>query len=103
MGYALLLLMGVGTLVPWRKSSQESLRKNFQNPIILSTVGTMFLTWILSDYNLQWGVITTFWAAIFVTSTIIFELVKASIVKGRQTDTNFLIGLFYVENFTGFS
>ena len=56
----------------------------------------MFLTWILSYNNLQWGVITTFWAAIFVTSTILFELVKASLVKGRQTGTNFLIGLFYV-------
>ena len=84
MGYALLLLMGVGTLIPWRKSSQEILRKNFQNPIILATVGTMFLTWILSDNNLQWGVITTFWAAIFVTSTILFELVKAFLVKGTS-------------------
>ena len=96
MGYALLLLMGVGTMIPWRKSSQESLRKNFQNPIILATVGTMFWLWIFSDNNLYWGVITTFWAAIFVTSTILFELVKASLVKGRQTETNFLIGLFYV-------
>ena len=34
MGYALLLLMGVGMLISWRKSSWEGLQGNFQNPVL---------------------------------------------------------------------
>lgn len=95
MGYALLLLMGVGMLISWRKSSWEGLRRNFQNPVILATVGTIFLSWLLHDKNLQWGVYITFWAAIFVTSIILIELAKTSQIKARQTETNFLMGVFY--------
>ena len=96
MGYALLFLMGIGMLISWRKSNLEGLRRSFQNPIILATVGTIFLTWLLWEKNLRWDVYTTFWSAIFVTSIIFFELVKASYIKGRQTEINFLKGLFYV-------
>ena len=37
-----------------------------------------------------------FWLSIFVTTTIVIELVKASIVKAKQAQTNALMGLFYV-------
>ena len=96
MGYAMLFLMGVGSQISWRKSNLEGLRSYFQNPIILATVGTMFLAWLLWGKNLHWGVHAIFWASIFVTSTILFELVKASQIKGRQIETNVLKGLFYV-------
>jgi cytochrome c-type biogenesis protein CcmF len=95
MGYALLLLMGVGMLIPWRKSSWEGLKGDFQNPVILATAGTIFLSWLLYEKNLQWGVYITFWAAIFVTSIFLFELAKTSYIKSRQTGTNFLMGVFY--------
>jgi len=95
MGYALLLLMGVGMLISWRKSSWEGLKGDFQNPVILATAGTIFLSWLLYEKNLQWGVYITFWAAIFVTSIFLFELAKTSYIKSRQTGTNFLMGVFY--------
>ena len=96
MGYMVLLLMGIGTLIAWRKSSWEGLRRNFKNPLILATVGTVFLAWFLADRNLLWSVHTIFWLTIFVTSTIVLEIVKAVQAKSSQTKSNIIIGLFYV-------
>ena len=96
MGYALLFLMGVGMLISWRKSSLDSLRRNFQNPIILATVGTLISFWLMFEKNVNWGVYIIFWTTIFVTSTMVFEIVKAANIKGRQTDSNILMGAFYV-------
>jgi len=96
MGYMLLLLMGIGTLIAWRKSSWEGLRRNFKNPLILATVGTVFLAWFLADRNLLWSVHTIFWLTIFVTSTIVLEIVKAVQAKSSQTKSNFIIRLFYI-------
>jgi cytochrome c-type biogenesis protein CcmF len=96
MGYLLLLLMGIGTLIAWRKSSWEGLLRNFRNPSILATGGTVFLAWFLSDRNILWSVHTIFWLAIFVTSTIVLEIAKAVQVKSDQTKINIIMGLFYV-------
>jgi cytochrome c-type biogenesis protein CcmF len=96
MGYMLLLLMGIGMLIAWRKSSWEGLRRNFKNPLILATAGTVFLGWFLSDRDLLWSVHTIFWLAIFVTSTIVLEITKAVQVRSKQTESNYLTGLFYV-------
>jgi cytochrome c-type biogenesis protein CcmF len=96
MGYLLLLLMGIGTLIAWRKSSWEGLLRNFRNPLILATAGTVFLAWFLSDRDLLWSVHTIFWLAIFVTSTIVLEIANAVQVKSNQTKSNIIMGLFYV-------
>ena len=96
MGYLLLLLMGIGTLIAWRKSSWEGLLRNFRNPFILATGGTVFLAWFFSDRNLSWSVNTIFWLTIFVTSTIVLEIFKAVQVKSKQTKNNFFMSLFYV-------
>jgi cytochrome c-type biogenesis protein CcmF len=96
MGYLLLLLMGIGTLIAWRKSSWEGLLRNFRNPFILATGGTVFLAWFFSDRNLSWNVNTIFWLTIFVTSTIVLEIFKAVQVKNKQTKSNFFMSLFYV-------
>ena len=96
MGYALLVLMGIGMLVSWRRSSLDNLRRNFQNPIIVASLGTMIIVWMLFGKNLQWGVYIIFWSAIFVTSTILFEFARATQIKARQTGSNIMMGLFYV-------
>ena len=96
MGYMLLLLMGIGMLIAWRKSSWEGLLRNFKNPVILATVGTVFLAWFLADRKLLWSVHTIFWLSIFVTATIVLELVKAVQARSKQTESNYLTGLFYV-------
>ena len=96
MGYALLILMGIGMLISWRKSSLDNLRRNFLKPLIVATVGTLFLFWLLFGRSLQWGVYIIFWSTIFVSSTILFEFFKATQIKTKQTGSNILIGLFYV-------
>ncbi len=96
MGYALLVLMGIGMLVSWRRSSLDNLRRNFQNPIIVASLGTIIIVWMLFGKNLQWGVYIIFWSAIFVTSTILFEFARATQIKARQTGSNIMMGLFYV-------
>ena len=90
MGYALLVLMGIGMLVSWRRSSLDNLRRNFQNPIIIASLGTIIIVWMLFGKNLQWGVYIIFWSAIFVTSTILFEFARATQIKARQTGSNIM-------------
>ena len=48
-GLALLLLMGIGPLLAWRRSSTESLQRQFLNPIIvgiLTTLAAMGIEWL---------------------------------------------------------
>ena len=56
MGYMLLFLMGVGTLIAWRKSSFENLIRNFKNPVILATILTLIFSFFHSLGNLNWNV-----------------------------------------------
>ena len=93
MGYVLFFLMGIGTVIAWRKSSQESLRRNFQNPMITATVGTIILA-VFIPFHLE--AFTIFWIAIFVTVTILIEVGKAAHVKGKQLQTGPLVGLIHV-------
>jgi cytochrome c-type biogenesis protein CcmF len=40
---ALLVLMGVGPLLPWRRASQQQLRRSFVTPLAVAGVGTLLL------------------------------------------------------------
>ena len=93
MGYILFFLMGIGTVIAWRKSSKESLRRNFQNPMITATLGTTILA-VVIPFHLE--AFTIFWIAIFVTATILIEVGKAAQVKGKQLQASLLVGLIHV-------
>ena len=93
MGYVLFFLMGIGTVIAWRKSSKESLRRNFQNPMITATVGTIILA-VFIPFHLE--AFTIFWIAIFVTVTILIEVGKAAHVKGKHLQAGPLVGLIHV-------
>ena len=93
MGYVLFFLMGIGTVIAWRKSSKGSLRRNFQNPMITATVGTIILA-VFIPFHLE--AFTIFWIAIFVTVTILIEVGKAAHVKGKQLQAGTLVGLIHV-------
>ena len=93
MGYVLFFLMGIGTVIAWRKSSKESLRRNFQNPMITATVGTISLA-VFIPFHLE--AFTIFWIAIFVTVTILIEVGKAAHVKGKQLQAGPLVGMIHV-------
>lgn len=93
MGYLLFFLMGIGTLIAWRRSSLESLRRNFLLPVLSATVLILvmvpLLTWKLEAFLICW-------IAIFVTSTIVIELFKTSRAKANQLSTNWFMGLYHV-------
>ena len=93
MGYVLFFLMGIGTVIAWRKSGKESIRRNFQNPMITATVGTVILA-VFIPFHLE--AFTIFWIAIFVTVTILIEVGKAAHVKGKQLQAGPLVGLIHV-------
>ena len=93
MGYVLFFLMGIGTVIAWRKSSKGSLRRNFQNPMITATVGTIILA-VFIPFHLE--AFTIFWIASFVTVTILIEVGKAAHVKGKQLQAGPLVGLIHV-------
>ena len=93
MGYVLFFLMGIGTVIAWRKSSKGSLRRNFQNPMITATVGTIILS-VFIPFHLE--AFTIFWIAIFVTVTILIDVGKAAHVKGKQLQAGPLVGLIHV-------
>ena len=93
MGYVLFFLMGIGTVIAWRKSSKESLRRNFQNPMITATLGTTILA-VVIPFHLE--AFTIFWIAIFVTATILIEVGKAAQVKSKQLQAGLLVGLIHV-------
>ncbi len=93
MGYLLFLLMGIGTLIAWRRSSIESLKKNFLLPMIVASVGTMILFFLVPK---KWEALLILWTAIFVMTTIVRELYKATAVKSKQMSVNFLVAFGYV-------
>lgn len=51
-GLALLLLMGIGPLIPWRRATLASFRTNFLVPLAVAAMGTGLLIWA-DAYHLQ--------------------------------------------------
>ena len=67
MGVALLFLIGVGTLIPWRRASWESLRRIFAWPFLAALVSLV----ILSALGLRhWGALCIYAVCVFTTWAI---------------------------------
>jgi cytochrome c-type biogenesis protein CcmF len=72
LAYALLLLMGIGPLIAWRRSSWDQLKRNFTYPVAAAGVAVVAsLLWTHNPYAL-----TSFALCSFVTGTIVFEFYK---------------------------
>lgn len=86
-GLFLLLLTSLGPLFAWRKTSLESLHRNFTRPIIASAI----LTVIFIPFGL-WGLypIMTVFLAIFVTSTIVGEFFRGARALRQKQPLNWL-------------
>jgi cytochrome c-type biogenesis protein CcmF len=85
----LLLLMGIGPLITWRKASLQNLRKNFLIPVILALIGVV-LFWVLgmrSIYALA-GVAVV----LFVGATIFLDFGRASQLWVHRNQVNYLLG-----------
>jgi len=81
-GLFLLLLTGVGPLIAWRRTSFESLRRNFQWPFagMLALMAALFALGVRHGYALM-----CFGLALFVAWTIFAEFYKgAKAIRARQ-------------------
>ena len=72
LAYMLLVLMGIGPMIAWRRASWDNLKRNFTYPTLAAlavAAGTLF--WTRNFYAL-----ISFSVCAFVTGTIIFEFYK---------------------------
>jgi cytochrome c-type biogenesis protein CcmF len=86
-GLFLLLLTGVGPLFAWRRTSIDSLRRNFQIPGVASLVfvGVLFALGIRHFYAL-----ISFGFCLFVGLTVLIEFFKGGKAIGAKNDMNLL-------------
>jgi cytochrome c-type biogenesis protein CcmF len=78
LAYALLVLMGVGPLIAWRRASWDNLKRNFTYPTLAAlAVVASALWWTRNPYAL-----ISFGVCAFVTGTIVFEFYKG--VRARR-------------------
>src|ERR1700674_1805261 len=89
-GLFLLLLTGVGPLFAWRRTSMESLRRNFQYPGLaaLVLVGALFAAGMRHVYAL-----ISFGFCMFVALTVIIEFYKGGKSIAAKNDMNLLRGM----------
>jgi cytochrome c-type biogenesis protein CcmF len=72
LAYALLLLMGIGPLIAWRRASWDNLKRNFAYPTLAAAVAaSTTLLWTRNLYAL-----ISFSVCAFVIGTILFEFYK---------------------------
>jgi cytochrome c-type biogenesis protein CcmF len=86
-GLFLLLLTGLGPLFSWRRTSVDSLRRNFQIPGVVSVVfvGALFAAGIRHVYAL-----ISFGFCMFVALTVIFEFFKGGRAIAAKNQMNLL-------------
>src|SRR5208282_2888051 len=81
-GLLLLFLTGVGPLLAWRKTSVESLKRNFTWPLIIGVIGgtVIFALGYRETYSL-----ICFSLCFFVTATIVMEFYRgAKVIRVRS-------------------
>ncbi len=81
-GLLLLFLTGVGPLLAWRKTSAESLKKNFARPLLLGIAAgaAAFVLGLREYYSLACLIL-----CVFVASTIIMEFYRGAKVIGTRS------------------
>jgi cytochrome c-type biogenesis protein CcmF len=86
-GLFLLFLTGVGPLFAWRRTSMESLRRNFQYPGLASLVlvGVLFAAGIRHPYAL-----ISFGFCLFVALTVIVEFYKGGASIAKKNSMNLM-------------
>src|SRR5260370_16383872 len=77
-----LLLMGIGPLMPWRRASPEQLRNNFVMPVACAVLGlAILLIFGVRDPFAMIG----FGLCLFVLGTILLEVVRVALARHRAT------------------
>jgi len=95
----LLLLTGIGPLLAWRKTSLDSLRRNFLWPTALAIVTAIAL---MIGGMRPWQDVGYFYSlmtialAVFVAATVVGEFWRGGRVIARQQGTNILNGMVVI-------
>jgi cytochrome c-type biogenesis protein CcmF len=93
----LLLLTAVGPLLAWRKTSAESIRKNFLIPGIISLATGVVLVsagihpWTEISYFYS---LVTIMLSVLVAATIFSEFIRGGLVIARHNDSNIFHGMW---------
>jgi cytochrome c-type biogenesis protein CcmF len=93
----LLLLTAVGPLLAWRKTSSESLRKNFLVPALIAlAVGVALVAagiraWVEISY---FYALMTIMLSVLVAATIASEFIRGGLVIARHNDSNIFHGMW---------
>jgi cytochrome c-type biogenesis protein CcmF len=86
-GLALLLLTGVGPLVPWRKASPAQLRRRFLAPLAAAALGAVLLALLTPAWE-HWTAGLTFTLAVFVAACVAGEFWRGTRVRHALGDVS---------------
>lgn len=91
MGLMLLFLTGAGPLLAWRKTSFESLKRNFTLPIVIAAgVGViLFLVGVRSLYSWM-----SLFLGAFVAASVLGEFYKGARTRQKSTHESFFAALY---------
>ena len=79
-GIALLVLTGVGPLIPWRKASVAQLRRRFVAPIVVALLSIIPIA-VFTDATTNWVAAATVVAGVFVVACITGEFWRGMKVR----------------------
>jgi cytochrome c-type biogenesis protein CcmF len=79
-GIALLILTGVGPLIPWRKASPQQLRRRFVAPVVIAAVAAVPLL-LLTDMGESPAASATVLAGVFVAACVLGEFWRGMRVR----------------------
>ena len=86
---ALLLLMGIGPLLPWRRASREHLLHNFVVPV---RGRARWLAGAVGRWRPRSVCVAGFCLCLFVLGTILQEFVRGALARHRATGENYVAG-----------
>ncbi len=86
-GLVLILLMGIGPLISWRKASRGKFLKNFSIPIIVGILTVIILLFFGIERKVA---LISFGLCSFVTATVLIEFYRGVTVRSRRGE-NYLL------------
>jgi cytochrome c-type biogenesis protein CcmF len=91
-GFALLVLTGVGPMLGWRKSTLQGLRRQFAAPAVAAIVTGVVLYFVLA---VPFGLSLVAWSICsFVTTTVVQELVRGTIMRSKAAQISIALAFF---------
>jgi cytochrome c-type biogenesis protein CcmF len=90
-GLLMLLLTGIGPLIPWRKASWQHLKRSFTYPTLGALMGGIIL-FLSGVHHLK--ALLAFVIAMFVAGTILLEYVRGTLARREMTGEDYLTAFF---------